>query len=315
MTPDYSDTSIYLPCAKFVHNFEDPGEPFMLVLGTSHTFGQNEDHYLIKNYADHIGNFLNLKVIRLGYPGCDNFELQMIFVDLMRSGLLHSPNLKFFIIEPRLFETTGHIPMENFLTFGSENYSRWIDQIRNHLDLWKTPKHLYNYTDNMLFYMCMPLGYKTPSDKIFDIATERLNHLQHLTPDKRVYIETPKGEVKRVYEDFQSVNTQQWETFYSLNKTISFVYMVLNCLPINIKKAWWTYNFFPKDQLDFFLKAYPDLANLLIVHSVGKLFKDRLPDSYTDYFAPCQHLTNRGNLLFFNFIKDNVERIYYDKET
>jgi hypothetical protein len=101
-----------------------PDVPFILMIGTSHTYGQCGAER-IKGYPQHIGEALGIHVETAGYPGVINQELLQMVNELDQAGWFKSEHLQLVILEPRLTENTSSLPFESIL--GLDNLIKTLD--------------------------------------------------------------------------------------------------------------------------------------------------------------------------------------------
>lgn len=93
-----------------------PNEPYIVCIGTSHTFGECDDKQ-IDNYCVFLSKMLDMKVIRVGNPGTDNQELLQMVNELDQIGMF-GDNCKMVILEPRLTDNTISMSYEDIVVGG-----------------------------------------------------------------------------------------------------------------------------------------------------------------------------------------------------
>ena len=91
-----------------------PDKPFMLALGTSHTFGCCGDYAdnKISGLTAHqqVAKQFGLECIVIGLPGCNNDELVQATNELATRGLFQDPNFKIMMLEARLVNGQSAVP-------------------------------------------------------------------------------------------------------------------------------------------------------------------------------------------------------------
>jgi len=91
-----------------------PDKPFMLALGTSHTFGCCGDYTdgKISGRTAHqqVAEQLGLECIVIGLPGSNNDELVQATNELATKGLFQNPNFKIMMLEARLVSGQSAVP-------------------------------------------------------------------------------------------------------------------------------------------------------------------------------------------------------------
>jgi hypothetical protein len=91
-----------------------PNKPFMVALGTSHTFGCCDDYEdgVISGKTAHeqVAQQLGLECIKIGLPGCNNSELLQATNELVTRGVLKDPNCKLMVLEARLLNGQSAVP-------------------------------------------------------------------------------------------------------------------------------------------------------------------------------------------------------------
>lgn len=94
-----------------------PDEPYILFVGTSHTYGECNDIH-IDSYAVHLADLMGLKCVNFGFSGAQNFELMQIVNELHVINAFND-NCKMVILEPRLTDNTTHIQYESWIQEGA----------------------------------------------------------------------------------------------------------------------------------------------------------------------------------------------------
>mgnify|MGYP006081619413 CR=1 FL=1 len=95
-----------------INDYVFPDKPFMIALGTSHTYGDCEGPATIKITAyDRVANELGLELVKIGLSGCKTEDLLQATNELAHHNALND-NCKLFILEPRLGDRTVRLPIE-----------------------------------------------------------------------------------------------------------------------------------------------------------------------------------------------------------
>lgn len=95
-----------------------PAEPYMIILGTSHTAGDcrdGESEKVDHSYGELLADWLGLKFVNLGMPGASNFDLMEIANELVAAGVLK--NCAMLLLEPRLGSGTINISRDPVLEY------------------------------------------------------------------------------------------------------------------------------------------------------------------------------------------------------
>lgn len=283
-------------------------KPFMVSLGTSHTFGQC-DHDVPLYYAEgrwnqRVAEHLGLHLISVGLPGITNLGLRLAFLELLNAGLFDHPNCKYVVIEPRSYDTQTFIPLELGMLPENPNSPRGPKQTSivrfnrkmQDLDFWKSLPASYlhrklpkeNYIMNAVSHLSTVKRH--PEKEMAAIAKRNKNYVeQDITREIQVYQE-------KVVNDY--------ETMAGIIETYTLLEMMIRLIPS--KSNWWCFTHLSPNNMTLMEAKFPILYKKLLAHTVG----DLMPD--TSYFCPCQHLNDKGHAKLFDIIKEKVEMEYYD---
>ena len=94
-----------------------PNEPFMVFIGTSHTFGECDGKSQPNTFAEYVASQLGLKCLNVGMSGANNIELLQIVNELVKIDAFNE-NCRFVMLEPRLTDNTTVVQAENYLPWG-----------------------------------------------------------------------------------------------------------------------------------------------------------------------------------------------------
>ena len=89
-----------------------PDKPFMLNIGTSHTFGECDGGQVEAPYGKLVANHLGLEYFPVGLRGASNTELLQIINELIHYEILTNDNCYYVLLEPRIIEQSLTIPRE-----------------------------------------------------------------------------------------------------------------------------------------------------------------------------------------------------------
>jgi UDP-glucose 6-dehydrogenase len=106
---------------------EVPNEPFVLFIGTSHTYGEC-DNIKVNPYTTHLEDILNIKVVSVGFSGANNMELLQLTNELNDIGMFNK-HCKLVILEPRITENSHSISLDEVI--GRDRLYDWLSTIEN----------------------------------------------------------------------------------------------------------------------------------------------------------------------------------------
>jgi len=104
-----------------------PDEPFIVVIGTSHTYGECEA-IKIDSYAEMLEDILDIKVVTIGYSGANNMELLQVTNELNDIGMFNDL-CKLVLLEPRITENSHSISLDELI--GYDKLTEWLDVIES----------------------------------------------------------------------------------------------------------------------------------------------------------------------------------------
>ena len=102
---------------------EVPDEPYVICLGTSHTFGECEGKKTPTTFWDEISETLGIRMLNVGLSGAKQIEFIQIVNELENYGYL-GHNCKGLIFETRITDASFEFNLENLMHFGE------IDKVR-----------------------------------------------------------------------------------------------------------------------------------------------------------------------------------------
>lgn len=96
-----------------------PDEPFIVALGTSHTYGScsdNPDGMLPDNetWPGHTSNLMNMPVLNFGIPGVHNINLTTALMEFLDIDDRRIKNCKMVIMEPRIWDARSMVASDLF---------------------------------------------------------------------------------------------------------------------------------------------------------------------------------------------------------
>lgn len=114
------------------HSMEDykeaiPDEPFIVFIGTSHTYGECEGTK-VNSYTHYLQDMLDIKVVTVGYSGASNMELLQVTNELNDIGMFNK-NCKLVILEPRLTENSHSVSLDEII--GYDQLLKWLEIIES----------------------------------------------------------------------------------------------------------------------------------------------------------------------------------------
>jgi hypothetical protein len=118
-----------------------PNEPFILFIGTSHTYGECEG-IKVPSYAELLQDILDIKVVWIGFSGANNMELLQVTNELNDIGMFNE-NCKLVILEPRITENSHTVSLDEVI--GYEGLLNWLEVIENPKP-WNK-KHIKDWND------------------------------------------------------------------------------------------------------------------------------------------------------------------------
>lgn len=106
---------------------EVPDEPYIVFIGTSHTYGECEGRK-INSYTTYVQDDLDIKVVTIGYSGANNMELLQITNELNDIGMF-GDQCKLVILEPRLTENSYSVSLDELV--GYNRLCQWLETVEN----------------------------------------------------------------------------------------------------------------------------------------------------------------------------------------
>jgi hypothetical protein len=286
----------------------------MIVLGTSHTSGEcnddGNDAALQETFADHIAEELGLKLIKVGIPGCTNQELSYAFLRLQDYGLIENDNLKFFLLEPRLSETSIRISLDSFV--GVDQATEILEIfIKNNTGL-TTSRNSAN-SDVILphrliaEYFSFVMNDKSSVDdkvnRIMDLINNRTRKKYEVDPD-----------IKRIIEDYVNHSLHYTGSYAELFDNLIHITMILNTLNLaKIPAAWITFDSLYRNKTriidrNLLMTGYfKNTKNTLIEDGICNKYMNNLPHLLCD----CGHLNSAGHDNLYAEIIDKIKHIFY----
>jgi hypothetical protein len=278
--------------------------PYMIALGTSHVYGECENEYYLEGkFTQRLAEYLGLRLINVGIPGANNQQLQTAFVELMDLGLIKNKNLKFFLFEPRMYDTSVNIPLEAIIDEKSKGYPRW-QSILNDPGFWKEHVHpVYNNSHQTYFKSLVNISSMTYNAKKEE--DDYLDYIKNLLPSD--FSVKNCGRTIRAYRDYIILDYETIPSF--LFNSCNMINLIFGCLEKHTKHAWISFNHFNSINLAILQGRYPKLYESLAMYSISEVLS-----GYTDMdlFCKCQHLNQNGHRVLFEKIKKPIGKIYYD---
>lgn len=109
---------------------EIPDEPYILFVGTSHTYGECEGNK-INPYTTFVQDALDIKVVTIGYSGANNMELLQVVNELNDIGMF-GDQCKLVILEPRITENSYSVSLDELV--GYNRLCQWLETIENPIE-------------------------------------------------------------------------------------------------------------------------------------------------------------------------------------
>ena len=106
---------------------EIPDEPYILFIGTSHTYGEC-DGTKIDSYTTYVQDALDIKVVTIGYSGATNMELLQITNELNDIGMF-GDQCKLVILEPRITENSYSVSLDELI--GYNRLCQWLEIVED----------------------------------------------------------------------------------------------------------------------------------------------------------------------------------------
>ena len=104
-----------------------PNEPFIIFIGTSHTYGECEGKK-VPSYVEYLEDILGIKVVCIGFSGANNMELLQVTNELNDIGMFNE-HCKLAVLEPRITENSHTVSLDELI--GYEKLLKWLDTIEN----------------------------------------------------------------------------------------------------------------------------------------------------------------------------------------
>jgi hypothetical protein len=286
----------------------NPAGPYMIALGTSHTAGICDTYTIQDTFADKIARELNLELIKIGIPGCINEELSYAFLRLQNSGLLENENLKFFLLEPRLTETSMRIGIDSFFNVNdaTEILETYIKKSIGYTAIKDKYKDEFIRPYRLVAeYFSFVMNDKSSVDdkvnNILQLINNRTNKEYEVDPD-----------IKRIIEDYVNYSLHYAESYAELFNNMIHISMILNTLNlIEVPTAWITFDEMYRNKLrgidrNLLITGYfKNTKDTLITDGICNKYMNNSPHLLCD----CGHLNSAGHDSLYTEIIDKIKDI------
>lgn len=293
-----------------------PNKPYMLVLGTSHTYGQCDDGIISKVYHEHLAERYGLEVVNVGNPGVKNLDFIQMINELERIGAL-GENCKLFLLEPRLTDNTIDVPFESWV-----DWTLIDDAIKRHRlaniplltrsriksdNLNANGKILFSPTLNNMLHEKYGPTQTTESEaiKLTETMLGNKDNMHHIDK-RRVRKAMEVTEYKLGYEShtvanaFNDLQIIDFIKNYATAKNIPFAWLLIDPKDSNIHiiKDMWGRS---TDIFDYMLLGKSVSSQLM--QQIG-------PEEIKKYKCKCMHFNAVGNKLIADAIIPELEKMF-----
>jgi hypothetical protein len=296
-----------------------PNKPYMLVLGTSHTYGQCDGGIVSKVYHEHLAERYGLEVVNVGNPGVKNIEFVQMMNELERIGAL-GENCKLLLLEPRLTDNTVDVAFE-----GWTDWTLIDDAIKRHRvaniplitrsriksdNLNDDGKIMFPHTvNNMLYEKYGPTqATESHATRLTQLMLGNNDNMHHI--DKRQVRKSMEvTEYKLGYEShtvanaFNDIQIVDFIKNYARAKNIPFAWLLIDPKDNNIQiiKDMWGRS---TDIFDYMLLGKS--VNSQLMQQLGI----RDPEEMKKYKCTCMHFDAVGNKMIANILAPELERMF-----
>lgn len=280
-------------------------EPFILVIGTSHSCGVCDDEY-IKSWVDLLKEKSKYPVVNISRPGNYNTFMIEQLNDLFQTG--HMKNCKLVIAEPRLGEGQRLVPFQKeWTTKGNYPWERnMLYEIRHmemSMDITENGSSDFRFNEPLPGVMFTQFNAKGVADK------GRIK--QHI---KNHFLDCEKNDPpEQALDDFKDYIWRRWQFYGSTDLPYYEDLSNIRTMKTMVTAAGAEFKWFPWSvktcntlELDKWLNNKWDIFDNLI----GPL-KPHFTDKYRDesLLCDCKHHNEKGHKLIWDDIYSKLKDI------
>lgn len=297
-----------------------PEEPFMLCLGTSHTFGECNGERNKTTFNTHIAQSLGLKEVNVGLSGAVSKDFIQIVNELQQYDGFNE-NCKLVLFEARVTDNNWEIDTESVTSFDSVKYAIERDNMRNKQLLHRTalgPENVMN--GNKIDYNESLNEYLKVNGQVFnlnyDFVEMLLSNLTMNQNQEDVVKEMDKADINKAIENAEYQTAFQNKNVATAFKDIQNIDIIKNYVQAkNIPFAWILVDSRVKylSECKFLLDGKTDLFDYMLL---GTDVKDVLNGllsaegkTVKDVECDCGHLNQEGNKLAADILLPEVEKV------
>lgn len=296
-----------------------PNEPYILVLGTSHTYGQCDGGIVSKVYHEHLAERYGMRVINVGNPGVKNAEFIQMINELERIGAF-GEHCKLMLLEPRLTDNTVDVAFE-----GWTDWTLVDDAVKKHRvaniplitrsriksdNLNDDGKIMFPHTINNMLYEKYGPGQSTEAHatRLTELMLGSNDNMHHI--DKRQLRKSMEvTEYKLGYEThttnsaFTDIQVIDFIKNYMNAKNIPFAWLLIDPKDNNIQtiKDIWGRS---TDIFDYMLLGKSVNSQLMLNLNI----KD--PEHMKQYKCTCMHFNADANKMIADILAPELEHMF-----
>lgn len=295
-----------------------PTKPFLMFIGTSHTYGECNGEHQPYTFAEHVAGQLGLECMNVGMSGALNIELLQVVNELNEIGAFNE-HCQGVILEPRLTDNTAIVQTENYMNWpaiarGIQEHNKAnvpvLAKTRiGELDVWHDNQIKHPVTLNEFLYIKLQ-SKNVDANKLKKIASGYLleddmaNHLDRMMLERSV----DKAEFdiaiesKNMYSAFQDLVIIQGIRNIISGKNIPFAWMLVDTRRPYLRALPEIYGGC-SDIFDSLI--FGDSAMEIILEHLGKSDISEL-----NYLrCECHHLNREGNIILGELLVPEIRRI------
>jgi hypothetical protein len=295
-----------------------PKEPYILVLGTSHTYGQCDGGVVSKVYHEHLAERYGMRVVNVGNPGVKNIEFIQMINELERIGAL-GENCKLILLEPRLTDNTVDIAFEGWTDWTLLNDAIKRNKVANVPNILRTRIMNDNLSDdgkilfpttvnNMLYEKYGPTQTNDASALRLTehvVTNTNMHHINRRDMRKAMEVAEYKlgFETHTVYSAFMDIQIIDFIKNYAQAKNIPFAWLLIDPKDSNIKilKDIWGRNTSIFDSMLLGKSVNSQLMSNLNIHD---------PEEMKKYKCNCMHFNAVGNKMVADLLVPELEKMF-----
>lgn len=293
-----------------------PDEPYLLCVGTSHTYGECDKRKVDYTFNNYISDKLDLKLVNAGLSGARQNEFIQIFNELSYCGYL-GENCKGVIFEARITDNTFEFDFEEIIDW------KLIESLVKEQNLQDVPlinrsslgkfhegpdsDIMYNVTANNFLYGFGSQDILTPDD-IYRLVGDLMR-----SDPKRVMAAVDNQDIKKLLDILQYNLAFKNKTVAAAHKDVQIVDIIKNYVVAKgIPFGWIVVDGRETllDNVKLFVQNKSDVFDyLLLGQDVYSILSVIIDHDMKDIKCDCGHFNEKGNTLAGELLLPEVERM------